>query len=437
MVLDISSRRTGMRIRVLFPVVALGLLLSENQLLLGQVMWKATNGPGQGRIWSLAVDDQERVFALTDSGLFRSTDKGDTWVVLNVATRGDYYTGAVAVAPSGEVFVNAVENGLWRSSDRGESWAQRASGLDAALDFVFHPSGTIFFKSWGAVYRSNDDGLTWESVGNFLDTLWGKSLGIDAAGNIFTTAVSWGPSEEPATYCVRSTDQGQSWSLWGGSLQFLSPTCCVAYDMVIGATGRIFIASDEMGLYRSGNEGGAWERLSFPFHIHNSAFALDSSKHIFFASPLDCGVIETADELNTWMSVNAGLEDSTAMSLAASPFGYLYAGTEGGIVYRTVNPTTGVNGTHPFAPRTYVLNQNYPNPFNPSTTITYELPKSSVVRLSVYDLLGREVSVLVNERRNAGSHEVNFDAAGLSSGTYIYRLQAGDFVQTRRLVLLK
>jgi hypothetical protein len=80
--------------------------------------------------------------------------------------------------------------------------------------------------------------------------------------------------------------------------------------------------------------------------------------------------------------------------------------------------------------------QNYPNPFSSSTTIKYELPKSSEVRLSVYDLLGREVSVLVNERRNAGVYEVRFDASGLSSGVYFYRLQAGTFVETRKLLLL-
>lgn len=83
------------------------------------------------------------------------------------------------------------------------------------------------------------------------------------------------------------------------------------------------------------------------------------------------------------------------------------------------------------------MSQNYPNPFNPSTTIKYELPRSSEVKLSVFDMLGREVSVLVNERRDAGVHEVKFDGSNLASGVYFYRLQAGDFVQSRKLVLLK
>ena len=88
-------------------------------------------------------------------------------------------------------------------------------------------------------------------------------------------------------------------------------------------------------------------------------------------------------------------------------------------------------------PREFKLCQNYPNPFNPSTTIKYELPKSSMVTMSVYDMLGRQVSVLVDERRDAGVHEVKFEGPNLASGVYFYRLQAGDFTQTKRLLLLK
>ncbi len=83
------------------------------------------------------------------------------------------------------------------------------------------------------------------------------------------------------------------------------------------------------------------------------------------------------------------------------------------------------------------LRQNYPNPFNPSTTVKYELPTSTEVRLSVYDVLGREVSVLVNERRDAGVHEVRFNGSGFASGIFLYRLQAGSFTQTRKIVLLR
>jgi len=99
---------------------------------------------------------------------------------------------------------------------------------------------------------------------------------------------------------------------------------------------------------------------------------------------------------------------------------------------------TGVNEKGPEGVATgYVLAQNYPNPFNPSTTIQFSIVNPQFTILKVYDLLGREVAVLANERMEAGVHEVRFDAAGLAGGVYYYRLQAGDFVQTRSLVLLK
>jgi hypothetical protein len=88
-------------------------------------------------------------------------------------------------------------------------------------------------------------------------------------------------------------------------------------------------------------------------------------------------------------------------------------------------------------PRECALRQNFPNPFNPSTTIRYELPRASQVSLTVYDILGRQVSVLVNERRDAGVHEVKFDGSKVASGAYFYRLQAGDFVSSKRMLILK
>jgi hypothetical protein len=102
-----------------------------------------------------------------------------------------------------------------------------------------------------------------------------------------------------------------------------------------------------------------------------------------------------------------------------------------------VGPVVGLAEQLGQIPREYVLHQNYPNPFNPSTTIKYELPKSSEVRLSVFDLLGQEVGVLVNGEMDAGYHEVKFDASKLASGFYLYRMQAGSYVETRKLLMIR
>ncbi|MCB1048861.1 MAG: T9SS type A sorting domain-containing protein, partial [Calditrichaeota bacterium] len=85
----------------------------------------------------------------------------------------------------------------------------------------------------------------------------------------------------------------------------------------------------------------------------------------------------------------------------------------------------------------YELSQNYPNPFNPSTTIRYAIPAAELTTLKVYNLLGQVVATLVNEVQNAGRYQIEFDASNLASGVYLYQIQSGSYVQTRKMVLMK
>jgi hypothetical protein len=100
-------------------------------------------------------------------------------------------------------------------------------------------------------------------------------------------------------------------------------------------------------------------------------------------------------------------------------------------------PETGVRKTIELSPLTFNLGQNYPNPFNPSTKIQFELPSRSFVTLKVYDMIGREVATLVNGIKEAGSHEIKFDASSLPSGIYLYRIATDKFVETKKLALIK
>jgi len=88
-------------------------------------------------------------------------------------------------------------------------------------------------------------------------------------------------------------------------------------------------------------------------------------------------------------------------------------------------------------PTLYELSQNYPNPFNPSTSIRYQTPQDGIVTLRIYDILGAVVATLINEEKTAGKYEVNFDASKLSSGVYIYKIQAGDFISSKKMILIK
>ncbi len=88
-------------------------------------------------------------------------------------------------------------------------------------------------------------------------------------------------------------------------------------------------------------------------------------------------------------------------------------------------------------PLNYSLSQNYPNPFNPVTQINYQLPKSGNVRLSVFNAIGQEVGVLVNESQNAGNHVIDWNASAFPSGVYIYKLESGSFTSVKKMILLK
>jgi hypothetical protein len=85
----------------------------------------------------------------------------------------------------------------------------------------------------------------------------------------------------------------------------------------------------------------------------------------------------------------------------------------------------------------FSLSQNYPNPFNPTTSLQYTIGSRQFVTLKVYDLLGREIATLVNEEKPAGEYEVEFDGSALTSGIYFYQLKAGEFTETRKMILLK
>jgi hypothetical protein len=116
-----------------------------------------------------------------------------------------------------------------------------------------------------------------------------------------------------------------------------------------------------------------------------------------------------------------------------------YVGQDGQIINFGVNILnyTGVPRTGATIPASYLLGQNYPNPFNPSTTISYSIPKAGNVRISVLDVLGREVAVLVNGYKTPGSYNVEFNASELSSGVYFYKITSGDFTDTKKMVLIK
>jgi hypothetical protein len=150
-------------------------------------------------------------------------------------------------------------------------------------------------------------------------------------------------------------------------------------------------------------------------------------------------ILRTTNGGTTWINQSSGTTNSllgvyftnTNTGIAVGENGTILRTTTGGI------RVTDVKDIVSALPNQFALEQNYPNPFNPATVISYELPVTSNVRLIIYDVLGREVQTLINEHQNAGNHSVTLDAGNLPSGVYFYRLQAGSYNATKKLLLLK
>jgi hypothetical protein len=180
----------------------------------------------------------------------------------------------------------------------------------------------------------------------------------------------------------------------------------------------------------------------------------DSHVHVFAVSPNGAGgttlfagtyggVFLSNNNGTSWTEVNAGLTNRNVSAFAIFPNGTsstnLFTGTWGsGVFKRPLSEmTTGIEDKHNEIPTRFALKQNYPNPFNPSTIISYQLSVVSNVKLSVYDMLGREIAVLVESKQNAGTHQKQWNAEGLPSGVYLYRLQTESFTETKKLLFLK
>jgi hypothetical protein len=112
-----------------------------------------------------------------------------------------------------------------------------------------------------------------------------------------------------------------------------------------------------------------------------------------------------------------------------------------GMILKTTNGggnfVIGIEPGSNFVPHTFELFQNYPNPFNPVTSIGYQIPEPGQVKIVIFDVLGRELQTLVNEFKPAGRYDVHWDAAMFSSGVYFYKISAGDFTRSRKLILIK
>ncbi len=301
------------------------------------------------------------------------------------------------------------------------------------LSVVVPPNNdSVVFAGICGIQKSTDRGLTWQDI--LLESPWGSSrlVGVDRSDPhvLYRATEAW-----PSRVLYRSTDSGVSWD------SLFSPLPITGYSNVTAHGDTILLglwtypsdASESGAIVRSTNGGADWS-ISYNQGL---VFGLASTSLATYAA-VTAGIIRSTDWGLTWEPFNNALPTTGLSSLLVDPIAdTVYVSTIAHGVLKVWRFTTTIDDDRGPHPTGFALCQNYPNPFNPSTTIRYGLPIRSHVTLTVFNTLGQQVATLVQGEQEAGFHEVSFDASGLTSGVYLYRLQAGDFVQTKKLVFVR
>jgi photosystem II stability/assembly factor-like uncharacterized protein len=325
---------------------------------------------------SLLVDYNGYLLAANSkSGVIISTDHGNNWNSYNNDLTIET-PNCMAIDNKGVLYVGTLDSGIYRSINKS-NWVKVFNPPSfGPRNLVINSSGHIFAGTWNGVFRSTDSGDNWMSINNGLLNLDIQSLIIAQNGDIIVG--------DGSGYVSLSTDNGNTWT-------------------EIGATGTqiMSLAVNSLGYFFVGTYAG--------------------------------GVYFSSDNGNSWQQKNSGLFPY-AYALAINSNGIIFLGGADGI-YRG-NSIMGINDKG-LSVNSFYLQQNYPNPFNPSTTIKYSLANRQFVSLKVFNILGHEIVNLVNEEKAAGQYNVSFNAVNLPSGIYFYTIHAGNFTETKKLILLK
>ena len=256
--------------------------------------------------------------------------------------------------------------------------------------------------------------------------------GATAYNNITPTCYVLRTSWEDIDGITRSiSGQGNPGELWHGSST--GPTFDGRYGVDISAPGQSVVTTYSPTSY------WATFRNNLIFN-GNGLYGMGGA--VSAASPIIAGIVALmfemkpdldAEQVKQILQESAKSDDFTR-TVPNNNWGY--GKVDALTALNMVHDLTDVNESKNIVNK-FSLSQNYPNPFNPSTKIKFNIPRASLVTLEVYDVLGKEVATLVNEIKPIGSYEVSFDASHLSSGIYFYKLQAGNFIETKKMILLK
>ncbi|MGE5437265.1 MAG: YCF48-related protein [Syntrophothermus sp.] len=319
--------------------------------------------------------------------IYKTTNKGGNWKEIEV----------LSGSPSGINFIdemNGYASGRYitKTTNGGVTWDSVFEEGDFNFEIVSKDKVFLLaIENYGKCYKTKNGGINWVEV-----TFFGKANDIQFTDSLhgFITLVDGDPQSGIHWYILRTIDGGENWS-----------------DIQTNISYELSMADSLNGIAFTGNY----------YHLTNDGFLSFTDK-----------------DINT-KTRDMFFYDCKAF-YACGDSGYFAKSTDCGETW-TELPFNVLNSTD-FNEKNniitnYYLQQNYPNPFNPSTKIKFTLPKQGLVTIKVFDVLGNEIMNLVNEEKPSGEYEVEFDGSNLSSGIYFYQIQAGEFLNMKKMILLK
>lgn len=396
-----------------------------------------------------------------NAGLYFSSNNGLSWIQLDSLLgngsiisleflNGDQDTfylvkGESPYTLAGKLYKTTNGGGSWQIisalENKGINWF-KISNFNwnelYALEIIPFPAGSLEL-----LYRSIDAGMTWEDIGSFPSDSHGNNLSVTLDFHNESYLYAAVGTNFFGDYFFKSTDKGTSWVN-------ISVPPIIAADMLTDdyIKDKIYLNMQ----YASLNGGYNWIEIDSGFTVNSyylSSYQDSELTYLLFTMRTD-GIYISQKDTFFWQQI----EESETLPLTYGIGGFtsydrglmqnivvdnnvkkMYVGTGYGIYKRDY--TTGVNNFKSEKVNSFNLEQNYPNPFNPNTTINYFIPKNGYVTLKVYDLLGNEILVLVNEEKYPGNYKVEFNGINFSSGVYVYTISLNGITKSKKMILMK
>ena len=381
---------------------------AESAINPAQIQWQKVNALGDRGITSFTSRGNTIFVGTSNSGVFRSSDNGETWASVNMGLGSNLSVSALA---SNNTSIYCIAQGrLFASIDLGSTWTAISTGNVSA---IITSSNSVLYASSGNVFRSTDNGVTWTNV---LPVLGGRRI-IDLSSDNNLRIIA---SSNDGLY--NSIDNGATWQLLfnGGGL----------WGSVI------FVGNDIWGISEIFNPGGFTSRtvvnvysgtsnnsrvLPLPSAPPRVLFVVNNTNVLLGTG----GVYLTINNGTSWTGINNGFNSpfSGAINFTINAFAFngqrLFAGTTLGLFRSPLSITSSVSQEN-----TNTRNglSNHPNPSSDFTTIQYTLAQASHVQIELYSLLGTRLATLVQEQQAAGNYVVPVDVRTYPSGQYYYRL---------------